>query len=81
MKWKKLRKVFSKYYMKSIFAVEYLVNGSIIRTTTQLQIEEAVIEENIYCFSLAYSSLVFLKDIIKQISTISQATAVEQLIK
>ena len=69
MKQKKLRKVFGKHHMKSISAVEYLVNRSIIRTTIQLQMEEVVMKENTYHFTLAYSSSVFQKDIIKQIST------------
>ena len=77
MKWKKLRKVFGKCRMKSIFTVEYLVNGSIIRTTTQLQMEEVVIKENTYHFLLAYSFPVFQKDIIKQISTIGQTAVAE----
>ena len=46
MKWRRLQSVFGKCRLKVISIVEYLVNGSIICTTAQLQIEEAMIKEN-----------------------------------
>ena len=65
IQWRKLHATFSKKRMKSISAVEYFVNGNIIRTSEKLQVEEAIMKENAICFSLAYSSPVFNKEIIK----------------
>ena len=51
--------------MKSISKVEYLVNRNLIRTSEKILVEEAIIKENAICFSLAYSSPIFEKDIIE----------------
>ena len=70
MQLRKLQKVFRKKSIKSISIVEYLVNRSIIHTTTQLQIENVVMEENTSRFSLAYSSPIFEQSAIDKISRI-----------
>jgi len=56
------------------------VNGIIIWTTTQLQIEEAVISENANRFSLALSSPIFDRGMIERIGTMGQALEVYELI-
>ena len=66
--------------MKSISAIEYKVNSTIIRSSSQLQMEEAIMMENSSYFSLAYSSLMFPSDIIKQIGNIGELREVEDLI-
>ena len=65
MKWVRLRKVFGKRKLKSIKAVEYIRDGYMIRTSNKLEIENAIISENTQCFKLAYSSLIFKKNIIQ----------------
>ena len=67
--------------MKAISAVEYLVNGSIICNTTQLQIEEAVMKENAIYFSLACSSPVFSINILQKLGMKGQTKKVRDLIR
>ena len=50
--------------------MEYFMEGLIIRMSTQIKIEEAVMQENALRFSLAYSSLVFSRNIINKIDTL-----------
>ena len=52
--------------MKLISAIEYKVNGMIVRITSQLQIEEAIMSENSTRFLLAFSSLIFTSGIIEK---------------
>ena len=59
MKWKRLKAVFGKKKMKSISSVEYSVNGTVIRSLTKLEIEEAIMKENSSRFRLAHSSPLF----------------------
>ena len=66
--------------MKSILAVEHKVNGTIVRTTSQLQIEEAIISENSIYFSLASSSPVFTTKIIERIGRLANSKEVDDLI-
>ena len=66
--------------MKSISAAEYKVNGTIIRSSSQLQMEKAIMTENSSYFSLAYSSLIFSRDIIERIGNIGELREVEDLI-
>ena len=73
-------KYFRKTRMKSILAVEYMVNGSIIRTLSQLQMEVAIMSENSSHFSLANSSLIFTVEIIKKIGRFCETKEVESLI-
>ena len=80
MQWKKLQKVFRKKKMKSISVVKYLVNDSIIRILTQLQMEKVVMDENAIRFSLAYSSLVFEKGTIEKRGRMGQTLKVQGLI-
>ena len=70
MKWRRLRLVFGKRKLRSILAIEYTVNGSIVRTTNQIEIEEAVMQENTSRFLLAYFSLVFSKEIITDLGSL-----------
>ena len=42
IKWKRLQKVFRKTRMKSISAIKYKVNGTIIRSSSQLQIKKGL---------------------------------------
>ena len=56
--------VFRKIRLKSISAVEYVVDETVIRTSTQIEIEEVIMKENASRFSLAYSYPVFSKNII-----------------
>ena len=56
--------------MKSISLVEYLVNGNLIRILEKILVEEAIMKENSVCFSLAYSSSIFEKNIIEYIGSI-----------
>ena len=53
--------------MKSIDTVEYSINSTIIRLLSQLKMKEAVMIENSTHFKLVSSSLIFHKDMIKQI--------------
>ena len=69
MKWKRLKYVFGKKRMKSISSVEYLVNGTVIRLSTKLEIEEATMKENSLRFRLAYSSSLFYREAIKLIGS------------
>ena len=80
MKWKTLRMVFGKRRLKSISAIEYVIDRTVIRALTQIEMEEVIIKENASRFSLAYSSLVFLKNIISKIRQISQTDEVKRLI-
>ena len=59
MKWRKLRSVFRKRKLKSILAVEYTINRTIIRATNQIKVEEAIMQENVSRFLLAYSLPIF----------------------
>ena len=43
MKWRRLRLVFRKRKIKSISVVKYTINGTIIRATNQIEVEEAII--------------------------------------
>ena len=58
--------------MKSISSVEYSINGTIIRSMSKLELEEAIIRENSTRFKLAYSSPLFHLKNIKQIGSYSQ---------
>ena len=60
--------------------MEYLVEESIIRMSTQIKMEEAVMQENVSRFSLAYSSLVFSRNIINKTGTLGQIEEVSRLI-
>ena len=66
--------------MKSISTVEYLVNRNLIRILEKILVEEAITKENTNCFSLAYSSPIFEKDIIEQIGSIGQSNTANNLI-
>ena len=81
MKWRRLQLVFGKRKLKSISAVEYVLNGIIIRTTTQVEIEKVVMNENTSQFSLAYSLLIFSKGIIKQLGSKGQTKLIDSLIR
>jgi len=50
--------------VKSINAIEYTINGNTIRTSSQLEIEEVVISENLNRFKLAYNSPIFKANIL-----------------
>jgi len=60
--------------------MKYLVNGTLIQTSNQLQIEEAIISKNATRFSLAYSSSIFNQDIIEKLGTRGQSLEVQDLI-
>ena len=47
-----------------ISTVECISNRNIIRLTTQIEMEQAIITENTQRFQLAYITLVFYRDII-----------------
>ena len=66
--------------MKSISVVEYTINRSIIRTSSQLQIEEAVMTENTLRFFLASSSPIFSSEIIERIGMCSEKKEVNNLV-
>ena len=80
-KWKYIKKVFGKCKLKSILVVEYLINGTIIRTTAQYEMEEAVMTKNSNRFSLAYTLPIFNLEIIKQIGFLGQSNKVHNLVK
>ena len=63
----RLHKIFSKKRIKSIYGVEYTVNGNTIRTSSQLEMEEVVIAKNLNRFKLAYDSLIFKANILTKI--------------
>ena len=65
MKWKRLKSVFGKRRIKSILSVEYSINGTIIRSISKLELEEAIMKENSTRFKLAYSSSLFHLENIK----------------
>ena len=44
--WKNLSKIFRKPRMTSISVVEYMLEGSRIRVSEQLEVEKAVMDEN-----------------------------------
>ena len=46
----KLKIVLGKRQLKSIRAVEYNVNSTIVRTSTQFKIEKAIIDKNLITF-------------------------------
>ena len=71
MKQRKLRRVFGKKKLKSVLIVELSINGITIRTLTQIEIEEAIMNENSYRFKLACSSLVFNYEIMLRIGVYS----------
>ena len=57
MKQRRLQSVFRKRKLKLILAIEYILNKTIISTTTQVEIEKAVIKmppdflQHIHCLS------------------------------
>ena len=66
--------------MKSIKAADYIVNSSIIRLTTQLEMEDAFILENSTCFKLVYDLLVFHSNILPKIGMYAQLNKVQDLV-
>ena len=80
MKWRRLRLVFDKRKLRSISAVEYMVNGLIIRTTNQIEMKEAVMRENTSRFSLVYSLPVFNPTIIEKLEQWGQMKEIEDLV-
>ena len=66
--------------MKSISAVEYTSNGNIIRSTTQIEMEQAIITENTQWFQLTRIALVFYRDIILIIGSCIQNNLVQSII-
>ena len=80
LRWKRLQKLFGKTRMKLILAVKYKVNSTIVRTTLQLKMEEAIMLENSTYFSLAYSSPVFTTKIIERIGRLANSKEVNDLI-
>ena len=71
-KQRKLKRVFSKKQMKLILAVEYAVNGNIIRTSAQIEMKQMIMTENVQKFFLIYSSPIFYKNILSKIGNYRQ---------
>ena len=80
MKWRKLRAVFGKKRMKQISSVEYEVSSIIIRSSTQVEMEEAIITENSHRFQLACSLPLFHRDILRQIRSFGQNTPAQDML-
>ena len=80
LQWRKLKAVFGKKHMRSISAVERLVNGNLIRTSEKIIVEEAIVKENDVPFSLAYSSPMFQKSILEKIGSFGQESESHDLI-
>ena len=66
--------------MKSISAVEYLVNRNLIYVSDKISAEEAIMIENASHFSLAYSSSIFEQNIIEKIGELDQIEEAKNLI-
>jgi len=66
--------------MTSISAVEYMLDGSRVRVSEQLEVEKAVIEENSKRFVLVYKSIIFSKEIIERIGDLDQTKSSQELI-
>ena len=64
LQWKRLKKHFGKPPLKLISKIEYKENRCLIRTSSQIKIEEAMIRENSKRFTLAYSSSLFSPNIL-----------------
>ena len=58
--------------MKLISAVKYVINENIIRTLNQIKIKQVIISKNIQIYHLAYSLLIFYKEILAKIEEYSQ---------
>ena len=65
--------------MRSISEIECRHNGCIIRTSSQLKIEQVIMNENSKRFTLAYSSPLFRSDILNQIGTCAENQAASDL--
>ena len=66
--------------MKPISAVEYKDNRCLIRATSQLKIEEAIMNENNKRFKLVYSSPLFNRNILYQIGYCAEKKAADELL-
>ena len=66
--------------MKLISAIEYKDNRCLIRVTSQLKIEEAIMNENSKRFKLAYSSPLFKRNILNQIDYCAEKKAADKLL-
>jgi len=51
-----LNRYFGKLKAKAILEVEYSIEGSIVRVSSQIRVEQAIMAENSQQFVLAYSS-------------------------
>ena len=66
--------------MTSISAVEYMLDGSRVRVSEQLEVERAVMKENSKKFMLVYKSIIFSKEIIERIGDLGQTKSSQELI-
>ena len=62
-----MNRYFGKSKVKVISEVEYSVDGSVVRVSSQIRVEQAIMAENSQQFVLAYSSWLLRKDIIENI--------------
>ena len=72
--------MFSKPWMTSTLAAEYVLDGSRMRVSNQFEVEQVVIAENFKCFVLAYKSPIFSSDIIKKIGMFGETKSSQDLI-
>ena len=61
-------------------AVEYIRDGNIIRSTNQIEMEEAIMNKNTQFFQLSYVYLIFYKDILLLIGSCSQNQVAQMII-
>ena len=61
--------------MKSISEVEFMKEGVLIKVTSQLEVERAIISKNSQRFQLAYNSTLFNKTVLKQIRLLGETKA------
>ena len=62
-----MNRYFGKSKAKAISEIEYSVDGSVVRVSSQIRVEQAIMVENSQWFVLAYNSLLLRKDIVEKI--------------
>ena len=79
-KWKRYRLAFGKSRMNSISEVEHNIEGFIVITSNQFEIEQAIMKENSARFTLAYSSPLLQSPLLDKIGLFAEKETGKQLI-
>ena len=75
MHWRILKKYFGKPYSKQISVVEYSDNGCVVRVSSQVRVEQAIMTEKSKHFILVYSSLLLCRDMLEKIGQLGKEVA------